>query len=95
MINILVNGVTLTPATEAKFLGIFIDNKLNFNNYVDYLVSKTNSSFFLTRQLEAQGLNTEELKIFYTSNVRSILLYGAPVWYSFISKNGKDTSKRI
>ena len=81
--NILVNGVTITPAREAKFLGVFIDNKLNFNNSIDYLVSKTNSRLFLTRQLEAQGLNTEELKIFYTSNLRSILLYGAPAWYSF------------
>ena len=44
--NILVNGVTLTPATEAKFLGVIIDNKLNFNNHIDYLVSKTNSRLF-------------------------------------------------
>ena len=59
--NILVNGVTLTPATEAKSLGVFIDNKLNFNNHIDYLVSKTNSRLFLMRQLKVQGLNTEGL----------------------------------
>ena len=82
--NILVNGVTIIPATEAKFLGVFIDNKLNFNKHIDYLVSKTNSRLFLMRQLKVQGLNTEGLRKFYTSNVRSILLYGAPAWYSFI-----------
>ena len=31
--SFLVNGVTLTPATEVKLLGVFIDNKLNFNNH--------------------------------------------------------------
>ena len=44
--NILVNGVTITPATEAKFLGVFIDKKLKFNKRIDYQVSKTNSRLF-------------------------------------------------
>ena len=39
--NILVNGVTLTPATDAKSLGDFIDN------HIDYLISKANSRIFL------------------------------------------------
>ena len=30
--SFLVNGVTLTPATEVKLLGVFIDNKLNFKD---------------------------------------------------------------
>ena len=47
------------------------------------------------RQLKVQGLNTEGLETFYTSNVRSILLYGAPAWYSFISKDSKDMLERI
>ena len=47
------------------------------------------------RQLKERGLNTDGLKKFYTSNVTSILLDGAPAWYSFISKNGKDTLERI
>ena len=68
--NILVNGVTLTPTTDTKSLGVFIDNKLNFNNHIDYLISKTNSRLFLMRQLKEQGVNTEGLKTFYTSNVR-------------------------
>ena len=78
--NTLVNGLTLTPATEAKSLGVFIDNKLNFNNHIDYLVSKTYSGLLLMRQLKVQGLITEGLEMFYTSNVRSILLYVAPAW---------------
>ena len=60
--DILVDNVTLTPVNNTKFLGITIDNKLNFNAHIDFLVSKCNSRIFVMRKLKTIGLNRAGLK---------------------------------
>ena len=42
------------------------------------------------RQLKMLGLNAAGLKTFYTSNIRSLLLYGAPAWHSILNSTSKD-----
>ena len=42
------------------------------------------------KQLKVLGLNAAGLKTFYTSNIRSLLLYGAPAWHSILNSTNKD-----
>ena len=72
-----------------------MDNKLNFSSHIEYLVSKCNSRLFLMRQLKSYGLNSDGLKTFYISNIRSILLYGAPAWHSLLSVSSKEKLESI
>ena len=55
-----------------------------------FLVSKCNIRLFLMRKLKTLGLDSQGLRIFYESNIRYLLVYGAPVWYTLLS----DTCKR-
>ena len=89
------NGILLTPGLHTKFLGIFIDNKLSFNVHVDNIVSKCNSRLFLMRKLRTIGLSNDGLKIFYSSNIRSVVSYAAPAWYTLLSNHNRERLERI
>ena len=63
--DVLVNNISISPAVKTKFLGVIIDNKLNFNSHIDFLVSKCNSRLYLMRKLKTLGLDSKGLKTFY------------------------------
>ena len=76
-----VNGTTIEPTSNTKFLGVTVDNKLSFTSHVDKVISQCNSRIYLLRHLKVLGMNTEGLTRFYVTNVRSILSYAAPAWF--------------
>ena len=78
--DVVVDDLSFSPNSFTKFLGVFIDNKLFFNKHVDSLVSACSSRLFLMRKLKTIGLNSDGLKAFYLSNIRSKLSYAAPAW---------------
>jgi hypothetical protein len=79
------NATTILPSTHVKFLGVLIDNHLTFSANVDNILSKCSSRIYLMKQLKMLGVNISGLKTFYCSNVRSILTYASPAWYSLLS----------
>ena len=47
------------------------------------------------RKLKTIGLNRAGLKTFYETNIRSLLIYGAPAWYSLLSQQCKDKLESV
>ena len=90
-----VEGAMVSPSPCTKFLGVSIDNKLSFNAHVDAIVSKCNARLFLMRKLKANGLNNEGLRTFYRSNIRSLICYAIPAWYTFLSDLNKTRLERL
>jgi hypothetical protein len=72
---------------QFKFLGFIIDENLNFNAHVQYILSKCQSRLFLMRKLKQVGMDRNGLLVFYTTNVRSILIYGCPAFYTLLSSS--------
>ena len=77
------------------FLGVTIDNKLNFNLHVTNVVSKCDSRLLLVRQLKSLGLNDAGLVPFYITNVRSVLAYASPAWFSPLSDFSKNELEKV
>ena len=69
---------SIQPTECIKFLGLFIDDHLNFSKLIDEVMSKCDKRIFLLRQLKILGMNATGLKTFYCSNIRSVLSYAAP-----------------
>ena len=46
-------------------------------------------------KLKTLGLNATDLKSFYETNIRSVLVYSSPAWYTFSSQQSKDTLEAI
>ena len=77
--QILINDKKIKNVTCTNFLGILINNKLNWKNHVDYLVSKVNkyrAIIFLIRN----NLTKNSLKLIYHSLVYSNILNGNVIW---------------
>ena len=76
-----------------KFLGIIIDRKLNFNNHVEYILSRCNKRINLMKSLASvkHGVKAKILKTYYVQAVRSIIDYAAPA----LLLASKTTLKKI
>jgi hypothetical protein len=85
-VDIQIQDTTIEMVNCTKFLGIILDNRLNFNHHIDYVISKTNSRFFMLLQLKRQGISTVKLTNFYSCVIRSVLVYAVPSFLSYLKK---------
>ena len=91
------NGQIIPSASEAKFLGIWFDRKLNFKYHIDYLRAKCEKAMCLLRVVSNfnWGADKTVLLRLYRSSVRSVLDYGCVVYGgarpSYLKKTGCDT----
>jgi len=74
---------------EIKYLGMYLDNKFNFNAHIDHTVAKLITIInILARTAELQwGLRHKFLKTIYEGAVVPILTYGASIWVEAIRLN--------
>ena len=75
----------LSYVTEAKVLGLWLQNDLKWNVQVDKMLSKANSRLFMLRTLKRFGFTAEELSVVYGGYVRPILEYADVVWHSSLT----------
>ena len=69
----------IKEATSIKHLGVQIDNKLTWNNYIQYITHKAAQvNGFLYRNLRQYSCNIKSMS--YKSMVRPILEYVSTVW---------------
>ena len=77
--NYSIHNTILSVTNSAKYLGVTIDNNLNFNDHVNNISSKANSTLaFIQRNTYSCPKNVKEKC--YKAFVRPILEYGCCVW---------------
>ena len=74
-----INSESDVPAV--KFLGIYLDSKLNFEYHIKYIQKKISTSLFVINRVK-KLLNEKSLKTLYTSLIHSHLEYGIIIWTS-------------
>lgn len=66
-----------------RYLGVSLDFKLNFNNYVDTQIQKATKAFAIHKRLfYSKDLNSEVKILYYKSLIRPILTYGCQIWFN-------------
>ena len=77
----------LSLSTSAKYLGIILDSKLNWNKHVTERIKKANNILWQCRRAIAPkwGLDPQQMKWIYTAIVRPMTTYGCIVWYNYIT----------
>lgn len=77
----------ITSKAALKYLGIMFDARLTFKTHIDYAVEKAEKvAGALTRVMLNVGGPKQQRRQLYASVVRSVLLYGAQIWYEAFSK---------
>lgn len=79
--NIVVGGVRIGVESTMKYLGLVLDSRWNFGPHFEQLVPKLMSvAAALARVLPNLGGPNASCRRLYVGIVRSMALYGAPVW---------------
>lgn len=81
--EISVGEYTIVSNRKLKYLGVMIDDRLNFNCHVDYASEKaTKAIAALTRIMPNNSALSSSKRKLLASVSTSVLRYGAPVWKS-------------
>jgi len=77
------NNAIVEPKRVVKWLGIYFDSKLTFNEHVKIRVSQARATFerFIRLANIGQGLSTGSLRQLYLACIVSVADYGAPIWW--------------
>ena len=76
----------ISSTDNTKFLGIIVDNHLNFKAHVNSICNKTSKIVGLLFRLN-DTLPTDALKMLYNSLLMPHLTYGIEIWYGILNLN--------
>ena len=96
-INIQMNGFGIEVKDNNKYLGVFIDRKLNYNKHIEYLKQKTTSKIMKLPLIARNtwGLSYESLKVIYRAAFEPSILYCSSVWAKNLTKSNIKKLKSI
>ena len=83
--HLILNGVRIAQCgnkyevKSIKFLGIFLDENLNWNEHINHLKSKLRSQIYLLSQVK-KSYPLKLRLLLYNSLVRSVINYGISLW---------------
>ena len=80
---ILSNGKTLTPQSEVKYLGFWLDRKLNFKKHCQIRVTNAKKALYAMMSLlnSEWNLLSNATKQLYFKCIVSIADYGSEIWF--------------
>lgn len=90
-----IQGMDIERVTSYKYLGVLLNNKLDWSTNTDTLIRKGQSRLFLLRKLRSFGVQGSLLKTFYNSVVASAIHYGIVCWSGSISARDRKRLERL
>ncbi|XP_064857649.1 uncharacterized protein LOC115142632 [Oncorhynchus nerka] len=94
-IPILIDGAVVEQIESFKFLGVHINNKLDWSKHTKAVVKRARQSLFPLRKRKTFGMGPEILKRFYSCNIKSILTGCITAWYGNCSASDRKTLQRV
>lgn len=92
---ILLNDLEIERVDKSKLLGIIINNKLTWNDHVEYIYTKACKRLYFLTMLRRSGSDKEDLKMYYTSVIRSVLEFSCQVWSTGLTIGEQDKLESI
>jgi hypothetical protein len=78
-IQIVCNNNKITSVPHCKFLGIYLQDSLNWSCHIGSIIPKLSSACYIMRNLKPI-MTMDSLKTVYYSYFNSVLSYGLPFW---------------
>ncbi|TWW77038.1 hypothetical protein D4764_12G0004280 [Takifugu flavidus] len=75
-----IQGMDIEIVEEYKYLGVHLNNKLDWTHNTDALYKKGQSNLHLLRRLRSFGVCRSLLRTFYDSVVASVIFYAVVCW---------------
>ena len=84
-IPVFINNSYIEMVTSHKYLGVVLDNSLTFSEHIQTICSKVCSRLYILRQLNQLGANSDLKTAYYRTNIESILMYSAIIFYPYLT----------
>ena len=84
--NLTLQGNIIQPVEEINLLGVVITKNLKWSRNTSIICSKVNRKFFILSRLKQFGFQKKELLTAWTSMIRPLAEYAAPLWHSGLSE---------
>ena len=78
-LNLSLRGTEIEEALNEKLLDVKIDKHLNWNNHIDYMITKLNSRVNLLKRAR-KYLNLSPRNLLYNALIKPIFEYRCSVW---------------
>lgn len=77
------NGKTITYSNTVKYLGVTLDQRLNWNSHIENVIQRAKTSLGISYRMAGTrwGITPKIALWLYTAIVRPIVCYAAAVWY--------------
>ena len=79
--RITINGSPVERVNECKLLGVFLNDKLTWNEHIEMLHKKASSKLYFLSQLRKSRVGSGDIVRIYSSVVRPILEYSCQLWH--------------
>ncbi|XP_076843384.1 E3 ubiquitin-protein ligase TRIM47-like isoform X1 [Brachyhypopomus gauderio] len=90
-----IDGVNVEMVKAYKFLGVHLDERLDWSVNTDHLYRKAQSRLYFLRRLASFRICQKLLLMFYQSVVASVLFYAVVCWGGSISKRDAGRIDRL
>ncbi|KAI5090955.1 hypothetical protein C0J45_19816 [Silurus meridionalis] len=90
-----IQGKDIVRVDSYKYLGVHLNNKLDWTDNTEAIYKKGQSRLFLLRRLRSFGVQEELLKTFFVSVVASAIFYGVVCWGSSISTADRKSLDKL
>ncbi|KAI2649597.1 RNA-directed DNA polymerase from mobile element jockey [Labeo rohita] len=90
-----IKGVNVEVVEEYKYLGVYLDHKLDWCKNVDTVYRKGQSRLYFLRQLRSFNICRTMLRMFYESVVASAIMYAVVCWGSSLRVRDINRLNRI
>ena len=92
---IIIKGVEVENIETYKYLGLTLDNKLNWHSNADILIKKLNIRMYSLRKLYTFGVNCKVLLMFYNTIIASVWRYCLVVWGGNMTRGDRDRLDKL
>ena len=75
-----INNQEVEIVNAIKYLGITIDDKLNWHTNTQTIYKKVNQRMYFLRKLRSLNISNNILKLFYTATIQSVISFGIVCW---------------
>jgi Reverse transcriptase (RNA-dependent DNA polymerase)/Endonuclease-reverse transcriptase len=90
-------GKTITPVESARFLGVWLDRKLQWGRHLKEVKQKMATQKYALTKLAASawGCSFDRARELYTKVIRSAIAYGASAWHEPGDKAPKGIARHL
>ena len=88
-LNLKLDDMLIQSVDKIKLLGVILTNDLKWAENTNNIVSRVNKRLYLISKLKLFGFTIEELIIAWSSILRPITEYAAPLWHSGLTEGDR------